>query len=380
MRVLHFGKYWRKDGGIETHVKSLCNALADNDIEVVNLVSSLDGQSADFEIDGYRVVEVPTLGIHFSTSICPMMMLAARKLHKEQPFDIVHLHFPDPMSHLASMALPSSIPRVITWHSDIVKQKHLLKLYRPWQQRAILGAATIIAPTSAHFLSSKQIPDSYPREKRRIIPFGINYDRFRLTPEILAQAKAIRNSLPSKHLIVFALGRHVEYKGFSVLLDAIALTNAHLILGGEGPLTNKLKAQAQTLGITNRVSFTGRLTDLETVVRYYASDVFCLPSITQNEAFGLVQLEAMACERPVICTQLNNGVNVVNPHMLTGITVSPNKFIELADAINYLSQNPSLRTQLGENAKRNAEKKYSQVTMSLSHIDLYQKISLEVTA
>lgn len=374
MRVLNFGKYLRKDGGIETHVKSLCKGLADNGIDVVNLVSSIDDKGADFKFDGYRVVETPTMGIYFSTSICPKMLLAARRLHKEKPFDLIHLHFPDPMSHLASMALPTSIPRVITWHSDIVKQKTLLKLYRPWQQMAMGSAAAIIAPTNAHFSSSQQIPDAFPQEKRHVIPFGMNYDRFGLTPEVLSQANAIRHNLKKECFVVFALGRHVEYKGFSVLLHAIALTDAHLILGGDGPLSEGLKAKVQTLGIADRVSFTGRLTDAETVACYYACDVFCLPSITTNEAFGLVQLEAMACEKPVICTQLNNGVNVVNPHMLTGITVPPNNSIELADAINRLAQNPSLRTRLGKSAKIHVLEKYSQEAMSLSHINLYKSI------
>ena len=126
MRVLQLGKYWRKDGGIETHVKTLCKSLASAGVDVVNLVSSIDRRGNRFEIDGYTVVESPTLGTYFSTSIAPRMVLDARWLHGEKPFDIVHLHFPDPMSHLASLALPAQIPRVITSHSDIVTQRHLL--------------------------------------------------------------------------------------------------------------------------------------------------------------------------------------------------------------------------------------------------------------
>ena len=175
MRVLHFGKYWRQDGGIETHVKTLCRGLAGLGVDVVNLVSSVDQTSSDFVTDGYRVVETPTLGIYFSTSISPAMVAAARRHHQEKPFDVVHLHFPDPMSHLAAMFLPRSIPRVISWHSDIVKQKQLLKLYRPWQYRQIMQSAAIIVPTAAHFSSSTQIPPSYPLAKRHIIPYGLDY-------------------------------------------------------------------------------------------------------------------------------------------------------------------------------------------------------------
>lgn len=378
MRILHFGKYWHKDGGIETHVKSLCKGLADNGVEVVNLVSSINSQSTDFEVDSYRVVEVPSYGIYFSTSICPTMAIVARKLHKEQPFDLIHLHFPDPMSHLASMALPAAILRVISWHSDIVKQKRLLKLYRPLQYRAITTAAAIIASTSAHFSSSQQLAISEVEDKKHIIPYGMNYDRFSLTSKISARSQQIRENLANGRFVVFALGRHVEYKGFSVLLDAVKSTDVHLILGGEGPLTEMLKAQAHELGINKRVTFTGRLSDTDMVSFYHACDLFCLPSITPNEAFGLVQLEAMACGKPVICTQLNNGVNVVNPHMKTGLTVPANDPKSLSSAIELLKNDYDLRVVLGNNAIKRANDLYSLQAMSKAHMNLYSDLMGDV--
>lgn len=374
MRILQLGKYWRKDGGIETHVKSLCKGLAENGVEVINLVSSIDGERSNFLVDNYKVVEVPTLGIFSSTSISPLMALAAKRLHEEEPFDLIHLHFPDPMSHLASSILPASIPRVITWHSDIVKQKNLLNLYRPFQRHIISNSAALVAPTEAHFSSSQQIPSNFPSDRRYIIPFGMNYERFRLTPEISKQIQNIRATLVKGKFVIFALGRHVEYKGFDILLDALSLTDAHLILGGEGPLTAKLKMQAQILGISDRVRFTGRLSDPEAVAFYHTCDVFCLPSVTQNEAFGLVQLEAMACGKPVICTKLNNGVNVVNPHMQTGLTVEVKNPKDLQLAIEQLRDNNELRTTLGMNALQHVDHSYSLKSMSNAHIQLYSKL------
>lgn len=374
MRVLNFGKYWRKDGGIETHVKSLCKELALAGIDVVNLVSSIDTNGSDFEADGYRVVEVPSMGIYFSTSLCPQMIFTARKLQKEKAFDLIHLHFPDPMSHLASMLLPSSIPRVITWHSDVINRKHSLKLYRPWQKKALYSAAAIIAPTCAHFSTSQQIPKELSKKKKHIIPFGMDYKRFDLTPTILSKANEIKKNLAKNRFTIFALGRHVKYKGFSVLIDAIALTDVQLILGGEGPLTQQLKQQANDLGILDRVIFTGRLGDEETVACFHACDVFCLPSISQNEAFGLVQLEAMACEKPVICTQLNNGVNVLNQHMQTGLTVQPNDVENLKCAIEKLKCDSDLRRRLGKNALNCTRNQYTLHKMSIEHQKVYCEV------
>jgi glycosyltransferase involved in cell wall biosynthesis len=369
MRVLQLGKYWRQDGGIESHVKTLCRGLADHGLEVVNLVSSMDRTASDFVTDGFRVVEAPTLGIHFSTSISPAMVAAARRLHQEKPFDLVHLHFPDPMSHLASMVLPKRIPRVITWHSDIVKQVNLLKLYKPFQRREIMRAKALIAPTSAHYSSSTQIPADYPAKQRHVIPFGMNYDGLRLTTQIAERAKQIRSQAQGQ-LLVFTLGRHVSYKGFDVLIEAMQHTNAYLILGGEGSLTPELRQQVLTQGLSDKVQFTGRISDEDLPAYYHACDVFCLPSVTTAEAFGLVQLEAMACGKPVICTQLHNGVNAVNPHGVTGLTVPTHDAPALARAMDTMS-NEALRTQLGQQAQVHALGNYSLQAMSEQHVKLY---------
>jgi glycosyltransferase involved in cell wall biosynthesis len=374
MRVLHFGKYWRQDGGIETHVKTLCRGLTGLGVEVVNLVSSLDKTSSDFITDGYRVVEAPSLGIHFSTSISPAMVGAARRLHQEKPFDLVHLHFPDPMSHLAAMFLPRSIPRVISWHSDIVKQKQLLKLYRPWQYRQVIQSAAIIVPTAAHFSGSTQIPASYPLAKRHIIPYGLDYSPT-VDENILAgMAHALRLRAQGR-FVVFALGRHVGYKGFDVLLEAMQHTEAYLVLGGDGPLRDSLLVQAQQLGVIDRVWFSGRLSAADMAACYQACDVFCLPSVTPNEAFGLVQLEAMACGKPVICTQLNNGVNAVNPHGITGITVPVQDPIALGQAIETLRLDSALRHRLGQQAQQHALTTYAMQTMCQRHKSLYERLA-----
>lgn len=373
MRVLHFGKYWRQDGGIETHVKTLCRGLAELGVEVVDLVSSLDKTASDFVTDGFRVVEAPTRGIHFSTSISPSMVATAHRLHKEKPFDVVHLHFPDPMSHLASMVLPKSIPRVISWHSDIIKQKHLLKLYRPWQYRQIMQAAAIIVPTAAHFSSSTQITSSYPSIKRHIIPYGLDYTQHTHSNEVADTGLEIRRRANGR-FVIFAVGRHVSYKGFDVLLEALQHTDAYLVLGGDGPLRGMLQTQALQLGVADRVWFSGRLSAAEMAASYKACDVFCLPSVTPNEAFGLVQLEAMACGKPVICTQLNNGVNAVNPHGITGLTVPPKDALSLAKAINTLKIDSTLRIKLGQQAQSHALRNYSVLVMSDLHIQLYQDL------
>jgi rhamnosyl/mannosyltransferase len=374
LRVLHLGKYWHKDGGIETHVKTLCKGLASAGAQVVNLVSAVSHKGSRFEYDGYTVVESPTMGVYFSTSLAPRMVLDARRLNAEQAFDLVHLHFPDPMSHLVSMALPAHIPRVITWHSDIVKQRHLLKLYRPFQRRVIEQSKAIVAATPSHFSSSTQIPIDYPAHQRHVIPYGFDFKWSTLTPGMQEKANSIRQQAQGR-FVLFALGRHVAYKGFDVLIDAIRYTQAFLVLGGDGPLTAALKAQVQRLGLDNQVLFTGRLLSDDMAAHYHACDAFCLPSVTPNEAFGIVQIEAMACGKPVICTQLHNGVNDINPHGVTGLTVPAQDPVALAGAINQLAKDQELCKSLGTQAQQHALEKFSAASMVSQHLDVYQQLT-----
>jgi glycosyltransferase involved in cell wall biosynthesis len=373
IRVLQLGKYWRKDGGIETHVKTLCKNLVSAGVNLVNLVSSIDQQGNWFEVDGYTVVESPTLGIYFGVSMAPRMVFDARRLHIQNAFDIIHLHFPDPMSHLVSMSLPADIPRVITWHSDIIKQRRLLKIYKPFQLRQIMQADAIIAATKSHFTSSTQIPKRYPATRKYVIPYGMDLDWLELTTALTTKVKNIKIQAGGKFMI-FTIGRHVEYKGFDVLIKAMQQTNAYLVLGGDGPLTPSLKTLAQELGVIDRVRFTGRLMGTELAAHYHACDVFCLPSVTRNEAFGIVQLEAMACGKPVICTQLHNGVNEINPHMTTGLTVLASNPNALAEAINQLDNNHPLRLSLGRNARQHALEKFSIQYMVDQHLTMYTQV------
>lgn len=373
MRVLQLGKYWRKEGGIETHVKTLCKTLASAGVEIVNLVSSISHRGDLFQCDGYTVVESPRLGVLFSTAITPRMLTDAQRLYVEKAFDLIHLHFPDPMSHLVSLALPADLPRIITWHSDIVKQRQALKLYKSFQTREINRSKAIVAATQSHFTSSTQIPPDYPENQKHVIPFGIDFDWLELTPSVSKKANAIQLHAKGK-FVVFALGRHVEYKGFDILLNALQHTDAYLILGGKGPLTPQLKDLAQQLGIRDRVLFKGKLSDEDAAACYHACDVFCLPSVTPNEAFGIVQIEAMACGKPVICTYLDNGVNEINPHMQTGLTVPPSDPIALAKSINRLRDDQILTNLLGRTAHQHARNKFSTQGMLDQHLTLYGKI------
>jgi glycosyltransferase involved in cell wall biosynthesis len=383
LRVLQFGRFnnAEQNGGIERHMQLLCEGLTALDVDVTYLVAGDSLHSKDSKIktvaESYRMVEAATLGTYFSTAASPMQIIKALAMHRKTPFDVVHLHFPNPLAHLASLLLPSSIKRVITWHSDIVRQKRLLALYLPFLRRETLRANALIAATPAHFTSSTQIPDNLPTAKRHVIPYGRDFSDLLLTPasaELYATLKAKATSVSSSGQIIFALGRHVYYKGFGVLIEAIQHVDAQLILGGDGPLKAELQQQVERLGISHKVTFTGSIPEADLAAYFNACDVFCLPSVEQSEAFGLVQLEAMACGKPVVCTQLNNGVNVVNQAGVTGLAVPLRDADALAEALNQLLNDHALRTKLGQQAKMHALIGYSLTAMSSNHLALYHML------
>jgi glycosyltransferase involved in cell wall biosynthesis len=383
LRVLQFGRFnnAEQNGGIERHMQLLCVGLAALDVDVTYLVAGDSLRSKDSKINtlagSYRMVEAATFGTYFSTAASPMQILKALAMHHIEPFDVVHLHFPNPLAHLASLLLPRSIKRVITWHSDIVRQKRLLAMYLPFLQRVTLRADALIAATPAHYTSSTQIPASLPYDKRHVISYGRDFSDLALTPptaELCAALKAKATSDSTSGQIIFALGRHVYYKGFDVLIEAMQHVDAQLILGGDGPLKAELQQQAERLGISHKVTFTGSIPEAELAAYFNACDVFCLPSVAQSEAFGLVQLEAMACGKPVVCTQLNNGVNVVNQAGVTGLAVPARDPTALAAALNTLLNDDALRSKLGQQAKTLAINGYSLSAMSSSHVALYHML------
>lgn len=373
MRVLHLGRFWHgKSGGIERHAALLCKGLAAAGVDVVNLVAAKNAHSQDFMVDGVRTIEVASFGVALSTAMAPLLPFKALQLHREKPFDIVHLHLPDPLSHAAALLLPKSVKRVITWHSDIIRQKTALRLYAPFLNRLVNSADAVVAATQAHFDSSTQIPPSLPLNRRHVIAYGLDYSALRLTARTTALRDELRANAQGRGM-VFALGRHVYYKGFDVLVDALQHTSAFLVLGGDGPLRPQLQQQAVSLGLQDRVHFAGLIPEADLAAYFHACDVFCLPSVEQSEAFGLVQLEAMACAKPVVCTQLNNGVNVVNLHGVTGYAVPVRDAVALGQCLETLLTNDALRNKLGQQALlRTAE--YSLPHMTAAHIKLYNDL------
>ncbi len=370
IRVLTFGRFADDNfGGLERYVFELGRAL-EGEASFVNIVARRGGPP-DAPVAGETIHATPLVSLG-DTPVCPTMPLHALRRQWRAPFDIVHLQYPaDPMAHLAYELLPRSVKRVIGWHSDIVRQQRLLKLYRPFLNHSLRRADAIIAATPAHIESSAQLALVRETARFHVVPYGFELSRFRERP---ALADEIRRRYPGK-LLLFGLGRHVFYKGFGFLIRALAsVPDATLALGGQGPLTDELRRIARDAGVGERVDFVGRIPDRELPAWYHACDVFCLPSVEPAEAFGIVQVEAMACARPVLCCQLNNGVNWVNRDGETGIAVPPADAAALADALTRLGRDPALRARLGEAGRERAFRLFSAEAMARGTLAVYREV------
>ncbi len=374
MKVLHFGRFYNDQfGGLERVVSLLLKGLS-RSVEVTNLVANERFGTDVLEVDGYRIVKVPTLAVVAGTAICPAMPYWARRLDRLQHFDIAHLHFPDPMSHLAAMALPKEVRLVISWHSDIIRQKRLLQLYRPVLDRIVARADAIIGATPLHFSSSTQLGACRDPGRLHVVPYGIDFARFE-DPAAMSAGAELKRKL-GRRFIIFAVGRHVYYKGFEFLVRAMreVRDDAVLVLGGTGPLSDALKGLAATLGLGERILFSGRIPEDALPSYYQAADVFCLPSVEPSEAFGLVQVEAMSCGKPVVCCELDNGVTYVNQHGVTGLVVPPRDPGALAAALNRLLEDATLRIRMGEAGYARAKGEFTLERMWEGMLAVYQRV------
>ena len=373
MKVLHLGKFDTL-GGIERHVKTLARGLAaTGEVEVINLVSSDTPTGYEHDDYGYRTIAVPCHGAVASVAISPSLPLVARRLHRERRFDIVHLHFPDPLGHLTALSLPRSVRRIISWHSDIIRQRKALALYGPFLRHFVQDVDGLIGATPQHLTVSAQMPPARPGQVRRVVPYG--FDPGQMTWSERARAKKAELLARSAgRPVVFAVGRHVYYKGLDVLLRAMAGIDALLIIGGTGPLTADLKRQAEASGLHDRVLFAGYIADDDLIAYYDVCDVFTMPSTDRSEAFGLVQLEAMHFGKPVVSTRLGTGVEFVNVEGETGLLVPPGDPAALRSAIQRLLADPGLRWRLGDAGRTRVASTFSVTQMVQGTLDAYRAV------
>lgn len=364
LRVLHVGKYYPPYmGGIETHLQNLCNELKDL-VDLTVLVSSSNARTVDELVEGVPVTRVGTRATLSAAPISPGLVARIRRAAA----DIVHLHHPNPIAVMAYLMSGHRGKLVITYHSDIVRQKKLGAVFQPFLDRSLVWADAIIA-TSPNYLATSTILQAH-KDRCVVLPYGIPVEQFAHRDE--TAIARIREQFGSR--LVITVGRLIYYKGFDVLVRAMKDVDGSLLVVGDGPLRVELEAQARTLGIADRVHFLGEIHNRDVAAYYHASDVFALASVARSEAFGIVQVEAMACGLPVVNTGLDSGVPFVSLDGLTGLTVPPGDSVALSRALKRLLDDDKLRTRLGDAARNRVETEFTARVMGRCMLDLYTKL------
>jgi rhamnosyl/mannosyltransferase len=347
---------------METHLEALCGELKESvDLEIV--VAASNGFKSNEEVlNDMKLTRAGKLFNLRSAPFCPAMV---RKIRASKA-DLVHIHLPNPGAILAYLASGHGGRLVFTYHSDIVRQKVLSKFFDPILHHALNRADAIIASSSNYIDSSYVLPQY--REKCRVIPFGISAEHFQQCDT--AEVARLRQLYGPR--IVLGVGRMVYYKGFEHLIEAMRFVDGHLVIVGRGPLHNALLQKAESCGVSERVSF---LADVDDVRPYYhAADVFALSSVARSEAFGIVQLEAMACGKPVVNTNLDSGVTTVSLDGVTGLTVPPADAKALGRALASLLDDPLRRGIYGRAAKLRVKQHFNLQEMARQTLRLYHDV------
>jgi rhamnosyl/mannosyltransferase len=385
LRVGHLGKFYPPaSGGIETHLQTLARAQARQGLDVAVLcVNHQDPGGRD--VTWRRFVRTPTraetdgpvqlmrFGRRASLArldLCPRLPLSLRRLGPDR-FDLLHLHVPNPTMVLGLFLCRPRVPWVITYHSDVVRQRALRYLQRPVENWVFRRAAAVVA-TSPEYARGSTYLGRFA-DKVAVVPFGIDLDPFlRPAPEARRCADDFRRAYGEP--LWLAVGRLVYYKGLHNAIRALTQVPGRLMIVGDGPLHGELEQLARDCGVAARVAWYARLSTDELIGAYLAATALWFPSNARSEAFGFVQVEAMACGRPVLNSAIpGSGVAWVSRGGESGLTVPVDDWPALAAGANRLWHDAELRARLGGQARRRALEEFDADRMAERTLTVYRQ-------
>ncbi len=367
MHILHVYKdYFPVLGGMENHLRILSEGLVERGQRVTVLVSNTRPTTVIEQRNGVVVIKAAEWLRRASTPISPSMLWHSWNIKP----DLIHLHHPFPPGDLVYWTQRRRPPLVITHQSDIVRQQRLLKLYRPLLQRTLAAADQIIATSPQYIQSSPWLQPL--AAKCTVVPLSVDAERFN-SPDPQRTSALKQRFGPDAILFV---GRLRYYKGLHFLVEALTLlpASAKLVMVGIGPEEARLRSLANELNVADRIIWAGEVDDAELPNYYASTSVFVLPAHLRSEAFGIVQLEALAAGLPIVSTELGTGTSYVNQHGKTGFVVPPANPQALAQAIHVLLANPTLRAHFSAAGQLRARQEFTPELMIERVLAIYQRL------
>lgn len=365
MNVLHFYKTYYPDsfGGVEQFIFELSKGLSKNGV-VSNVLSLSSKIETNFENTGNGIYKVKTNFKIASTDFSFRVIKEFKKLANEA--DLIHYHFPWPFMDVVHFSSNHKKPTIVTYHSDIIKQKNLLRLYKPLMNR-FLKDIDLITVSSPNYLKSSENLQNY-KNKVEVIPFGISNERVDRDHEKLNYWK---EQLGDKFF--FFVGVHRYYKGLNYLIEALAVRDIPTVIAGEGPMTSELKALAKKLNLKN-IKFIGEVSDEDKDAIFQMSYAFIFPSHLRSESFGISLLEAAMYGKPMISCEISTGTSFINLNHETGLVIPAENPNAIHKAMEFLWDNPQVADEMGRAAKERYFKQFTSEQMCKSYLDLYNKI------
>lgn len=372
MKVLHVYRTYYPDppGGLQQAIRQIaagCQALG-----VQSRVFTLSPQPLPQDISRPEAL-VSRSRSWWAPASCDLGGLHAFRLYRDcmEWADVVHFHYPWPFADLLNMLVPTRKPKVMTYHSDIVKQKVLGKLYQPLMRYTLADMDAVVATSPPYAQTSSVLTQRVSAAKLHVIPLCMG--------DALQEGASSRYTDIIERLLlgsrpyVLSLGVLRYYKGLHILLEAARQLNGNVVLAGSGPEEGPLRELVQTMGLNN-VIFAGQVSeeDKHTLLKHCTA--LTLPSHLRSEAFGMVLLEAAMHSRPLITCEIGTGTSFVNQHGETGFVVPPEDPQRLAEAINTLLDQPVLAKTMGHNARRRYETHFTPEVMAGAYTTLYQRL------
>jgi rhamnosyl/mannosyltransferase len=374
MDVLQISQFYPPHtGGIERVVQQLSEGLVARGHNVSALSAVSRGAGRADRLNGVRVRRAGSLGELLSVPLAPTLPYHVRRLVHSH--DVVHYHLPHPLATISHLATaPRNVPVVVTYHSDIVRQATVARAYWPFLNHFLERADRILTTSPALVEHSKVLPDY--ADKCEVVPLAVDlndYPDCDSAPVSEADDSDDFNVADDELVLLFA-GRLIYYKGLEYLIDAMTDIDAILLIAGDGDRREALEARAESVEVAEKVQFLGYVSDERLHRLYDRADLFVLPSSASSEAFGVVQLEAMAHGTPVVNTDLPSGVPWVSVDGETGLTVQPCDSTALATAIEDLLANPDRHRRYGRNARLRVEERFSEERFLDDTEQIYQKL------
>ena len=315
------------------------------------------------EIDGYLAhrarLDVQIASTSFSISAFSRFAQLAKKV------DVIHYHFPWPFMDVVHFATMVRKPTVVTYHSDIIRQKHLLKIYRPLMWK-FLGDMNHIVATSPNYLATSDALAKY-RHKASVIPIGLDKATY---PVPSSEKLAYWLQRFGRKFFLF-VGVIRYYKGLHILIEAVKGTDYPVVIVGAGPIEEELKQKVAQLGLTN-IHFLGHLPDEDKVSLLTLCYGVLFPSHLRSEAFGVSLLEGAMYGKPMISSEIGTGTTFINIANETGLVVPPNDPAALRLAMQNLWEDPEQAAEMGRRAEERYWRHFTADQMVRSYVDLYR--------